>query len=359
MRLNGSTAALAEPIRVGDRIVSVPVSIGVTTHPEPGRQSPIVHVGGELDLLAQAGLALRAARAGGRGRWASYRYERHEPMAERMRLRAALDSAVAGEEFTVRYQPIVALTGGHTVGLEALVRWRHPTRGLLSPSDFIEQAEETGRIGPIGDWILRRAIAVAATWHRADPENSPYLSVNVSARQFQPDGFAAQVTAILDEAGLPPRKLMLELTESALMRDDDVWAELTGLHEVGVRLAIDDFGTGFSSLDYLQQAPFERHQDRQIVRRVAGHLPPAAGAGGRHRPPGHPAGPGSGRRRYRERRRPDPAGRHGLPVRTGLPLRRAADQQRGQHVAAGDACAGSAGARRYLIAGMSAPHRRT
>jgi diguanylate cyclase (GGDEF)-like protein len=251
------SAALSEPITIGGQETVVSSSIGVTVFPADAAQVP-EGPGGEIDLLTQAGLALRAARADGRGRWARFQRDQHEPMVERMRLRSALDTAVAEEEFTIRYQPIVRLATGQTVGMEALARWQHPTRGLLSPSDFIELAEETGLIEAIGDWVLRRAVAVAAGWHLVDAVNSPYVSVNVSARQVHEHGFAQRVAAVLDEAGLPPNKLTLELTESVFMRDEDaLWADLAALHETGVRLAIDDFGTGFSSLSYLMKAPFD------------------------------------------------------------------------------------------------------
>src|SRR5262249_9678697 len=118
--------------------------------------------------------------------------------------------------------------------------------------------EESGLIEPIGDWILRRAVAAAAGWHLVHPESSPYVSVNVSAVQLHEDGFAARVAEIIDAAGLPPHKLMLELTESVFARDEDaVWAELAALRETGVRLALDDFGTGFSSLSRLLRATFD------------------------------------------------------------------------------------------------------
>jgi diguanylate cyclase (GGDEF)-like protein len=250
--------ALAEPLPVGSHTIMLAVSIGVSVLPADRPPPDALPAGAEVDLLAQAGLALRAARAAGRNRWARYQRDLHEPLVERMRLRTALDAAIAAEEFTIRYQPIVALDSGRTVGLEALARWQHPSRGLLSPSEFIELAEESGLIEQIGDWILRRAVAVAAGWHLVDPENSPYVSVNVSARQLHEEGFAARVAEIIDTAGLPPDKLMLELTESVFARDEDaVWADLAALRETGVRLALDDFGTGFSSLSRLLRATFD------------------------------------------------------------------------------------------------------
>jgi EAL domain-containing protein (putative c-di-GMP-specific phosphodiesterase class I) len=174
-----------------------------------------------------------------------------------MRLRTALSRAVADEAFTLRYQPIVNLSDGVTVGFEALVRWDDPDRGPVDPAEFIELAEEAGLINPIGELVLRRAVTAAAHWHRDGPPG-PYVSVNVSAHQLRIPGFAERVDRELATAGLPPEHLMLELTESVLLREDDaVWAELAALRDNGVRLALDDFGTGFSSLSYLVQTPID------------------------------------------------------------------------------------------------------
>jgi EAL domain-containing protein (putative c-di-GMP-specific phosphodiesterase class I) len=178
-------------------------------------------------------------------------------MVERMRLREALARAVTEGAFALQFQPIVVLDTSATVGFEALVRWEHPTRGLVAPSEFIALAEETGLIEPIGDLVLRTAVAAAVRWSVATPSEA-YVSVNVSARQFRTPGFAERVDRVLTAAGLPPSLLMLEITESVLMREvDHVWGELATLRNTGVRLAIDDFGTGFSSLSYLEQTPID------------------------------------------------------------------------------------------------------
>src|SRR5262249_34344225 len=151
------------------------------------------------------------------------------------------------------------MVDGATVGFEALVRWIHPTRGLVSPASFIEVAEDTGLIVPIGDWVLQQAMADAMSWSQAEPpHDEPYLSVNVSAKQFRQPGFIERVQEQLQRAGLPPQRLVLEITESLLLRDDEqVWSDLIALRECGIRVAIDDFGTGYSSLSYLRQVPID------------------------------------------------------------------------------------------------------
>jgi diguanylate cyclase (GGDEF)-like protein len=235
---------------------------------------PVVGIGGEPDpladdLLRQAGLALQAARASGMGQWCLYRSDVHDAMVERMHLRAALDRAVTEGSFELYFQPIVALEPESTVGFEALVRWDHPTLGLVAPSDFIDLAEETGQIEAIGAWVMRGAISTAAHWYHTQPAaHRPYISVNVSARQFRTPGFAQRVDRELAAAGLPASHLMVELTESVLLREEDqVWTELATLRDTGVRLALDDFGTGFSSLSYLVQTPIDVIKiDKSFVR---------------------------------------------------------------------------------------------
>jgi diguanylate cyclase (GGDEF)-like protein len=243
------SAALAEPMTFAGKTVDVTASIGATFI---GDADPL-----DADPLSQAGLAQRAARGTGRSQWQRYRPDLHGPIVERMRLRTALSRAVTDGAFALRYQPIVTLDGTETVGFEALVRWEHPQRGPVGPAEFIELAEEVGLIEPIGQWVLRRAVTAAAHWHRANPPG-PYVSVNVSAHQLRRPGFAELVDRELTTAGLPPANLMLELTESVLLREDDTaWAELAALRDTGVRLAIDDFGTGSSSLSYLVQTPID------------------------------------------------------------------------------------------------------
>jgi EAL domain-containing protein (putative c-di-GMP-specific phosphodiesterase class I) len=174
-------------------------------------------------------------------------------------VQAALETAVQNSEFSLVYQPIVDLTSGQVAGFEALVRWRHPQWGMMQPSQFIELAEETGHIVPLGSWVLRQAATVVAQWIRRNARPVPlYVSVNVSARQFRDPGFVDGVRRVLAETGLAPSALMLELTESVLLRRDErIYHYLRELKAIGVRLAMDDFGTGYSSLSYLRELPFD------------------------------------------------------------------------------------------------------
>jgi diguanylate cyclase (GGDEF)-like protein/PAS domain S-box-containing protein len=246
-------AALAEPFEIGERLVSGVASVGVATSEEATEAQ---------ELLRQADLALYVAKGAGKGRWRRYQPAQHLAIVQRVQLRAALDLAVAEGAFALEYQPIIDLSTGATAGFEALVRWNHPVRGLVAPGEFIEVAEETGLIEPIGDWVLEHAVAAGAHWHRnlavLKGAYFPYVSINVSVRQFRTSGFVEKVRKELAAAGLPPRLLLLEITESLLLRDDEqVWADLTGLRNLGVRTAIDDFGTGYSSLSYLRQTPID------------------------------------------------------------------------------------------------------
>jgi EAL domain-containing protein (putative c-di-GMP-specific phosphodiesterase class I) len=161
-------------------------------------------------------------------------------------------------ELTVHYQPVVHLETGTLRGFEALVRWQHPTRGLLLPASFIPIAEETGRIVEIGDWVLRTACEAARTWQRPDGRDPISVAVNLSARQLDDGELLDRVAAILAETGLDPSLLVLELTESIIVeRPIEVAAQLGSLRELGVTIAIDDFGTGYSSLSYLSQFPVD------------------------------------------------------------------------------------------------------
>lgn len=255
--------ALAGPISVGEAVVAGSASIGVATTADANDAQ---------ELLRHAGVALYVAKSAGKGRCRPYQPALHAAMVERLELRAALAKAVAELSFSVEYQPIVDLGTGETVGFEALARWHHPTLGLVPPEQFIAMAEETDLIEPIGDWVLRQAVSTAAGWRRAaEGANTPYVSINVSAGQLRTQGFVEKVGRVLAEAGVPPAGVMLEITESMLLRDDEqVWAELATLRSAGLRVAIDDFGTGFSSLSYLLQIPIDVLKiDRSFIRTVA------------------------------------------------------------------------------------------
>jgi len=254
--------ATSMPVVVGGRAIAISASIGVAVDLDEDSGDDEAAGGDKApstgaELLRQAGLALQAAKAAGPGEWCRYDSDRHELLIQRVRLREALARAVTDNAFRLRYQPIVELRTGVTVGFEALVRWDHPTRGLVPPSEFIGLAEETGLIEAIGDLVLRNAVAEAVDWSKAGAHDV-YVSVNVSALQLRRPGFTERVEQVLTSASLPANRLMLELTESVLTRETDrVWGELAALRDLGVRLAIDDFGTGFSSLSYLEQTPID------------------------------------------------------------------------------------------------------
>lgn len=240
--------ALAAPVHSsGGTVVVCSASIGVATT----KQADNAH-----ELLRNANLALRAAKSTG-GQWRHYEPTMTDRAAQ-SELRSALGRAVDKGELLLEYQPIVALGTGRTVGLEALLRWQHPERGRLLPGEFIEIAEESGLIVPIGEWVLATAMSTAQRWHAALQDHAPYVSVNVSAEQFRLESFAPTVERLLTESGLPAHRLVLEMTESLLLRDEDkVWEALGHLRGRGVRIAIDDFGTGYSALGYLRQIPLD------------------------------------------------------------------------------------------------------
>ena len=242
--------AFAEPFTLAAGSVLSTATIGVATTEES------VDVD---ELLRHADLALYAAKAAGKRQWRRYQPILSAGMIRRRVVQAALETAVQNSEFSLVYQPIVDLTSGQVAGFEALVRWRHPQWGMMQPSQFIELAEETGHIVPLGSWVLRQAATVVAQWIRRNARPVPlYVSVNVSARQFRDPGFVDGVRRVLAETGLAPSALMLELTESVLLRRDErIYHYLRELKAIGVRLAMDDFGTGYSSLSYLRELPFD------------------------------------------------------------------------------------------------------
>ncbi|WP_030434111.1 putative bifunctional diguanylate cyclase/phosphodiesterase [Actinoplanes subtropicus] len=248
---NRILAALAPPVVVdGETSLHAVASIGITTTPEADTAD---------ELLRQADLALYVAKGAGKNQWRRYQAHLHGAMVERLELRSALDHAVNEGHFLLAYQPIVDLISQEPVGFEALVRWYHPTKGLVAPAEFIAVAEESGLIVPIGRWVLQQALHTVAQWRRALPRaRSPYVSVNVSVRQFRETGFVDEIVQALAYAGVPPEALMIELTETLLAGEHEtVWRDLAQLREHGVRVAIDDFGTGYSSLSYLHRRPID------------------------------------------------------------------------------------------------------
>jgi len=196
------------------------------------------------------------AKARGKSTWELFETSMQEQVRERHLMKLDLEHALENGELVVHYQPIVALATQHILGVEALLRWRHPRRGMVSPEDFIPLAEETGMISSIGRFVLRRSCLEALAWSDMTPDF--LLTVNLSGRQLHQDGFAAEVASILTETGFDAHRLVLEITESVMVEDDAGMREtLLALKGLGVRLAIDDFGTGYSSLSSLRDLPVD------------------------------------------------------------------------------------------------------
>jgi predicted signal transduction protein with EAL and GGDEF domain len=209
------------------------------------------------EMIRNADTAMYAAKAGGKGRVEVFQPFMHARVLQRFEVQAELQRALTREEFVVHYQPIIDFTSRTIGGVEALVRWEHPTRGLLPPIEFIGVAEDTGIIVPLGKWIMREACRQAVEW-KSLQAGDLWVSVNLSTRQLLEPDLVAQVREVLKETGLPPSSLTLEITEGSLMQDvDQTAAKLQGLKRLGVRLAIDDFGTGSSSLGYLRRFPID------------------------------------------------------------------------------------------------------
>jgi EAL domain-containing protein (putative c-di-GMP-specific phosphodiesterase class I) len=218
-------------------------------------------------MLRDADVALYRAKARGRGRYEVFDETMNAQALERLELEADLRQALERGEFRVYYQPKMALASGQLEGMEALVRWEHPRRGLVSPAAFIPLAEETGLIRPLGQWVLEESCRQTKRWHDQMPGLALVTSVNLSARQFQQPTLVADVAAALQQSGVRPEHIQLEITESAAMEDAEAAvATLQQLKNLGVQLAIDDFGTGYSSLAYLKRFPVDALKiDRAFV----------------------------------------------------------------------------------------------
>jgi diguanylate cyclase (GGDEF)-like protein len=250
--------AIREPYECVGHLLTTDASIGIALAPQDSS---------DLDqLLKNADLAMYEAKADGRR---TYRF--FEPgMDARVKalrtLELELRRAIADGGFEIHYQPLVNLGDMRVTGCEALLRWRHPERGMISPAEFIPVAEETGMINALGEWVLNTACAEAATW----PDQIK-VAVNVSPVQFRSQAFALKVAVALAASGLAAHRLELEITEAVLIRDDEAaLAMLHQLRKLGVRIALDDFGTGYSSLSYLQRFPFDKIKiDRCFIKEVA------------------------------------------------------------------------------------------
>jgi EAL domain-containing protein (putative c-di-GMP-specific phosphodiesterase class I) len=238
-------------------------SIGISVTSDPSQDPD--------DLIRDADAAMYRAKGAGGARVVLFDEVTRERALARLHNENAIRKAIEREEFRVFFQPEVSIDGEHIMGMEALVRWQHPERGLLGPGEFISLAEETGLIVPLGTWVLRDACRRAVVWQRSRPADQPLtLRVNVSARQLAQDSLRATVAEIIAETGIEPALLCLEVTESVLIEDpEESIRTLTELKQLGVKIAIDDFGTGYSSLEYLRRLPVDCVKvDRSFVRGV-------------------------------------------------------------------------------------------
>jgi EAL domain-containing protein (putative c-di-GMP-specific phosphodiesterase class I) len=209
------------------------------------------------ELLRNADVAMYMAKRDEKGRYRMFEPTMHERVVERLELRSELQRALDEEQLEVYYQPVVRLSAGSDYGVEALLRWHHPTRGLIAPGQFIPLAEETGLIVPIGKWVLRQACLKGAELRKQLPHKLR-ISVNLSVKQLQSDSIIDEVREILEETGLEPSSLVLEVTETVMLADADMAVQrLHALKDLGVLIAMDDFGTGYSSLSYLSRLPVD------------------------------------------------------------------------------------------------------
>jgi diguanylate cyclase len=251
--------ALRTPVIFGDQVLMVEASIGVAVHDDPDTSGDA--------LLQQADTALYAAKRAGRGR-----FEYYSDVMDTKAREAELRRAISNDEMVVYFQPAVALATGELRAVEALVRWNHPARGLLSPAAFIDLAEETGAVVPLGAWVLRAACQEAADWRAAIPGADPLrLTVNLSPKQVAQADLVQTVESILADTGFPPDRLTLEITESVILHPDSLTiSRLEALRDLGIKLAVDDFGTGYSALSYLRRLPVTVLKiDRSFVTGIA------------------------------------------------------------------------------------------
>jgi diguanylate cyclase (GGDEF)-like protein len=246
--------ALHRPFDIGGQVISVGASIGITIAPGDGNTPD--------ELLNNADLALHQAKSDGRGNYRLFEPTMDQRMRARRALEADLRNALKNGEFSLLYQPVLDLTLNEIRSFEALVRWRHPVRGEVAPSEFVPVAEETGLIVTLGEWVLRQACEDAAAW----PDHFT-IAVNLSPAQFKSQRLAETVVRTLASTGLPARRLELEVTESVMLSDErKAFDALRQLHDIGVSLALDDFGTGYSSLSVLRKFPFNKIKiDRSFI----------------------------------------------------------------------------------------------
>jgi len=254
--------AMSSPITVDRHEIYVTLSIGCSMYPEDGTSSE--------ELLKHADIAMYRAKDQGKGGFLFFEQSMNEAMVRKMVIEKELRQALAEGHFVLHFQPQVEIQSRRIVGIEALLRWEHPERGLVLPGEFIPLAEETGLIVPIGEWVLRHACLQNKAWQEAGL-TPVSIAVNLSMRQFKEDGLVPMIEHILRDTGLEPRFLELEITESVGLHGvEEVISKLDALKRLGVRIAIDDFGTGYSSLHYLQKLPIDALKiDKSFVRTMS------------------------------------------------------------------------------------------
>jgi diguanylate cyclase (GGDEF)-like protein len=241
--------ALAEPFRVGEHHLLANASVGVAIA-GPGDSAD--------EVLRNADIAMYAAKAGGKAAWVRFEPRMRQDVVNHARLGSELHNAIIRHELFLVYQPVFDIVTGRLHGAEALVRWKHPVRGFVSPGDFIPVAERSGLIVPLGAWVMREACEQLARWKAEYGDGAiKAINVNVAVRQLREPGFVDEVAAVLSETGLLPANLIVEITESSVADGRQVRETLNALHEMGVRLALDDFGTGQSSLSLLRAFPVD------------------------------------------------------------------------------------------------------
>jgi diguanylate cyclase (GGDEF)-like protein len=250
--------ALTRPYDLEGHQVPADVSIGISIAPDDTSDPD--------QLLKNADMALYRSKADGRGTFRFFEPQMDERVKARRTLELDLRNAIVSGEFELYYQPLLNLEHHQISGCETLLRWHHPTRGMVSPGEFIPVAEETGLINQIGEWVLRQACLEAASW-----PNEIAVAVNLSPVQFKNQNLAQLVVSALAHSGLPAQRLELEITEAVLLQNSDATlATLHRLRELGVRIAMDDFGTGYSSLSYLRSFPFDKIKiDRSFINDIA------------------------------------------------------------------------------------------
>ncbi len=262
-------ATLDSPISVNEKEVHIGGSIGIAMYPQDGESFGT--------LLKNSDIAMYRAKELGRKTFQFYAHEMSQKAMQRLDLESQIRSALKSEEFIVYYQPKVDLVSGECRGMEALVRWQHPEKGLITPDKFIPLAEETGLIIQLDEWVIRTACQQFKEWRAAGYQINN-LSVNLSARHFKEGGLLNHCKDIIDDIKISPESIEIELTESALV-DNYVRAKeiLTEIHQMGIRIALDDFGTGYASMSYLKEFPFDTVKlDRSFIQGLPDNIEDAA-----------------------------------------------------------------------------------